>query len=89
MKTKYIELNDAVGIADGYLDSGSSGPDVAQDIIAGLLALPSADVIPVVRCKNCVSAWDRDGDGRLFCTVPAKEVERKPDFFCAYGQRRA
>ena len=49
--------------------------------------LPSADVAPVVRCKDCKHSWEDIGG--LCCshgvcvdlTVPG-------DFYCAYGERK-
>lgn len=45
--------------------------------------LPAADVVPVVRCEQCVHGYD-DISGR--CCVYA-DGPVKDDFFCGYGER--
>ncbi len=43
---------------------------------------PTADVVEVVRCKECKNNWDGCGwCGELDLWV-------KPDDFCSYGERR-
>ena len=42
-----------------------------------------ADVVEVVRCRECVF---REDDGE--CTGPLAEATMPPEWFCASGQRR-
>ena len=56
-------------------------------------ALPAADVVPVVRCKDC--KWFVDNNGgewygcKMFQVVRiTPEDAPKPDDFCSYGERR-
>ena len=58
-----------------------------------MLKLPTADVAPVVRCKDC--KWFADNnDGEwfgcwLFQTIRIiPEDAPKPDDFCSYGERK-
>lgn len=55
--------------------------------------LPAADVVPVVRCKDC--KWFADNNGgewygcKMFQVVRiTPEDAPKPDDFCSYGERR-
>lgn len=54
-------------------------------------SIPAADVVPVVRCKNCEHSTETAGyDGRgLFCAIWGREWQRvRPDDFCSYGERK-
>ncbi len=64
---------------------------VWHDRIEAIEALPSADAVEVVRCKDCKHShmtydglckycdmWDEDGEALYL----------EGDFFCAYGERR-
>lgn len=52
--------------------------------------IPAADVVPVVRCKDCKHSRET-ADGRgLFCSVWGRGWHWvQPDGFCSYGERRA
>ena len=54
---------------------------------------PTIDAVPVVRCKECVHWYDRDGvclkiydDGSV---SPYAWQFRNEDDFCSYGERRS
>lgn len=58
-----------------------------------ILNRPAADVVPVVRCKDC--KWFVDNNGgewygcKMFQVVRiTPEDAPKPDDFCSYGERR-
>lgn len=64
-----------------------------QKVIFLLKNAPAADVVPVVRCKNC--KWFADNNGgewygcKMFHVVRiTPEDAPKPDDFCSYGERR-
>lgn len=44
--------------------------------------IPAADVVPVVRCKEC--KWT----GGDFVCYRGVMVQHKPEDFCSYGERR-
>lgn len=44
-------------------------------------ALPAADAVPVVRCKDCAHLYG------TICTVCGL-LPRKPDDFCSLGERK-
>ena len=63
---------------------GSDGA-IAMEIVA---SPPVADVVPVVRCKDCkylVNATVND-NGFLICEI--SDMEITPDDFCSYGKRK-
>lgn len=43
--------------------------------------IPAADVVPVVRCKNCKHEF---GGSCIICGFQ----KRKPEDFCSYGERK-
>lgn len=43
--------------------------------------IPAADVVPVVRCKNCKHEF---GGNCIICGFQ----KRKPEDFCSYGERK-
>lgn len=47
-----------------------------------ILAEPVADVVPVVRCKECKWA------GGDFVCYRGVMVQHKPEDFCSYGERK-
>lgn len=51
--------------------------------------LPAADVVPVVRCKDCKYAYINSfsaASGVALCSSSAKVMQQ--DDFCSYGERR-
>jgi len=51
-----------------------------------LEALPAADVVPVVRCRDCKHLGTFRG--KLYCRHNCGVVEPKEDDFCSYGERK-
>lgn len=53
--------------------------------------LPTADVVPVLRCKDCKSSC-KDGNGRTcegyWYELSEFAVPVKDDDFCSYGERK-
>lgn len=45
--------------------------------------LPSADVVPVVRCKDCLFFTTEKS-----CCRPEGLIKAREDAFCSYGERR-
>lgn len=54
------------------------GINIAIDVVK---AMPSADLVPVVRCRDC-----KYYEGRNWCGL--NETDFDPDDFCSYGERR-
>lgn len=89
---EYIERSDAImAITRAKLpDKTENGIPIANgkrsvtDCIRRIKAIPSADVQPVVRCKDCVHFQKfRPHDG--FCKIDGMLWNN--DFFCANGMR--
>lgn len=64
-----------------------------EEIEEAINTAPAADVVPVVRCKDC--KWFVDNNGgewygcKMFQVVRiTPEDAPKPDDFCSYGERR-
>lgn len=59
-----------------------------EEIEEAINAAPTADVAPVVRCKNCkylANATVND-NGFLICDI--SDMEITPDDYCSYGERK-
>lgn len=62
--------------------------EIAENVIN---SLPSADVVEVVRCKNC--RWYKtnyiwNGTEVKICAKEAYEPGRNADDYCSYGERK-
>lgn len=79
---KAVEKADYTAIAD---DADSCKADYLREIIE---SVPAADVVPVVRCKNCKYAYINSfsvASGVVFCSSSMKAMQQ--DDFCSYGER--
>ena len=86
--TEYIELKAAVDLAMQYCpdDDGacSKADRDIRELLDELEALPAADVVPVVRCKECKFRENDD-----FCTGRGFPYQLVPeDGFCDKGERK-
>jgi hypothetical protein len=102
---EYIKLEDAIAIIEekqkelcpvgrygrGYVyGSDRDKYDAWDEIIDALENIPSADVVPVVRCENCVH-YDLGvclkiySDGNVH---PEAWQPRRLEDFCSYGERK-
>lgn len=77
MEKEYIERNEALHAAK---EAWAQGEPAARWIEG----IESADVVPVVRCKNCTKCLHDEEYNRWWCD----NAEVTPNFFCANGQRR-
>ena len=80
----YIKKEPIVEFIKKGLNTGALGHD-AIEVLAEIAYAPTADVVEVVRCKDCVYC---DLDGR--CEAPENGLIReyvKPNDFCSYGKR--
>ena len=62
-----------------------------QHFLSMVMAQPAADVVEVVRCKDCKHRYVPARCALWYATMNDKEyfVERGEDFYCSYGERRA
>lgn len=69
------------------------GENVCKAIISRLKTFENEDVVPVVRCNDCVFATDRRaytkgrGGNLLLCEI--FEDYAMPDDFCSCGERKS
>ena len=99
---EYIKLEAAVAIIEekqkelcpvgqydrGYVyGSDREKYDAWDEIIDALENIPSADVVPVVRCMDCknLASVNVNGKGIPTCRVSGMEVA--PDEFCSRGEK--
>ena len=68
---------------DTYCDHG-------EEYSPNLSKIPTADVVEVVRCKDCKYCFDAIMGG-MWCEHPDNimPLGSNPDDFCSYGERRA
>ena len=57
------------------------------DAIETVKHLPSADAVPVVRCKDCVYWREAVTNDKGFLICPASGMEITESDFCSYGER--
>lgn len=80
---EYIERETAVM---RLMQDGCSAKNVQT-----IMALPAADVAPVVRCKDCQKSGVTEF-GKRFCSEPMGAfygcIPVEDDFFCSGGRRR-
>lgn len=55
------------------------------ELVTDIREMKSADVAPVVRCKNCKHHYDC---GVHFCDRLGMDCPDDSDFFCSYGERK-
>lgn len=92
---EYIKREDA--ISHPFANERYDRKNANLDFILGyesykewLENLPAADVVEVVRCKDCGYAdFLSETDDYCFCIhKDGRCAKRNKDFFCAYGERR-
>ena len=90
MMTKYVDHEKAKEMFNRYFHNlqGSEAQILVCDMKQAFLELPTADVVQVVRCKDCIH---RDPeDKKCDCSFQAKGgiFQMDDDDFCSYGERR-
>ena len=73
------ELNLLINYGTGY------GTICTSDVLRRINALPSADAVEVVRCKDC--KWHLNGH---LCKQLSQygSIETPPSFYCGFAERR-
>lgn len=69
---------------DDYIDGFSDG---ISAVIKELEIMPVADVLPVVRCKDC-KYYETGKNYEPYCNHINGLDEAKDNDFCSYGERR-
>lgn len=55
----------------------------SQDALNAIKAIPAADVVAVVRCREC-----KHYNAGFECLIEGYGIERPADYFCADGERK-
>lgn len=90
---EYIDREKAIDYFSGDGAQFVYGENVCKAIISRLKTFENEDVVPVVRCKDCVFATDRcvytkgRGGNLLLCEI--FENYTMPDDFCSCGERKS
>ena len=88
---EYIKRTDAVKIAEKYgLANGSvlgRHTGLADCIARDISELPAADVVEVVRCKDC-KYFGLNDENVPYCLNPFGLDDPEPNGFCNYGIRK-
>ena len=80
---RYIDANDFKMEMAKYL------PEDRELALKVLKSIKTADVIPVVRCRECKYSLEDKLFGGLWCQHPTENhCERSADFYCGSGERR-
>lgn len=77
---EYIERDKAIDFVKNNTPSFGNSTTM-QCVVRSLKYVPSADVVEVVRCKDCKKHY-KDG----FCDV--FDVRTRAKDYCSYGERR-
>ena len=84
--TVYIKREDAI---DAVLDVYYNTPDIDLSggrLEAAILNIPAADVVPVVRCKDC-RLRGREECAMFYCCECGEQHTWETDNdFCSYGE---
>lgn len=95
MAKEYIEREKARELIDNYgknaVDLGRWSLDPVDDIIAlakGVDKIPTADVVEVVRCKDCVLRNTADCAMYYICECGAQYSWETGNDFCSFGKRK-
>ena len=92
MAKEYIEREAAkarlrMWITDCVLDGDNDAADCYRDCIDLLDSIPTTDVAPVVRCKDC--RWRGREDCAMFyrCECGEQHTWETDNDFCSYGEK--
>ena len=60
----------------------------AIELVEAMENIPAADVVEVVRCKDCGMFVDNKEALVTYCKRECKNLTVNPSDFCSYGERR-
>ena len=87
--TEYVSKTDVLNLPQS-IERNLCGEIVERSIdVKDIESLEPADVVPVVRCKDCKHFYFADNripqEQRYVCEISGEIW--KPDSFCSYGER--
>ena len=83
MTDRYISVKDLKTKLNYIFRVCGTSNVVKETVIEGINRLSSADVVEVVRCKDCCKY-----SGKYCLLTDDTEDRREPDDFCSYGERK-
>lgn len=86
---RYIDAERLIGVLNGYAQFYHVEMMSFGVFIDAVMDMPTADVVEVVRCKDCKHARVHDyapAECQYYCTLAVNYHTK--DFFCALGERR-
>lgn len=88
---EYINMEAAVKAFNNFDTGKSAGTHstllTPEEFAEYLYELPTADVAPVVRCKDCEYSYNTSGRRRCLHGICCGRVV-PPNFYCAEGKRK-
>ena len=84
---KYLDLDD---IKAAIMEMPATEDEKIM-LVKRLSRILAADVVPVVRCRDCIHGTpdiNRRGEPRILCAVGSEFMLHEIEWFCADGQRR-
>ena len=90
--TEYIEQEAAkarlrIWITDCVLEGDNDAADCFRDCIDLLVSIPAADVVPVVRCKDCRLRGREECAMFYRCECGEQHTWETDNDFCSYGEQ--
>ena len=80
------EYIDRQAVKDAMTQSVCGDTWEVEKAVEAVRQLPAADVVPVVRCRDCKHLGTFRG--KLYCRHNCGVVKPKEDDFCSYGERK-
>lgn len=89
--SRYIDADKLIGMIEAKADTLIQGKEAFQYIAKWIELLPKADVVEVVRCKEC-KHYNGEFCGEIYYIMDGYynggfEI-KKPNDFCSYGERK-
>ena len=86
MKDDYISRADAIALLEKWADGYSYIETPTEDAIYEFNAIPTADVRPVVLCRDCKHYNPSNRDWK--CEFCMGLIDPDEEDFCSFGERR-
>lgn len=83
-------IKDIQNCRDYYSHSIDEVLRKTKELLTKIRTIPAADVVEVVRCKDCKHRYVPARCALWYATMNGKEyfVERGENFYCSYGERK-
>jgi hypothetical protein len=88
MMNEYVRKQDAIDDLHTQLMYRMGSDDMKRRLDDWVTTLPSADVVQVVRCKDCRKCSYDSLFDHWWCNMTLGTRRVKHDDFCSYGERK-